>query len=310
MTAKPNGVAHACRLIGRRPALQHACACHDCEPSRILRRSATWEGSMIFVYRAAIVAVATFVSALAGFGAHWVLPAAYLVESKGMVGSVVGLVASLLSLVLSLLIWTTHGLFTTQQSQLQTIGSSIIRLDLVLEAYGPEAERGRALLREHVERIRARLWSNLDERRFIYHAVYHADVPEDVHRMIAFFVSLRPANDEQGQYLASARDILGTIVETQVTIIRSLVNRVPFLLLVVVLGWSCVLFFGYGLLSDVDALTIVLAALGAICVASAVLLILELSDPYSGLFRMPHEGFDGVVRVLTKGPEMAADSET
>ena len=120
---------------------------------------------MIFVYRAAIVAVATFVSALAGFGAHWVLPAAYLVESKSMVGYVVGLVASLLSLVLSLLIWTSYGLFNTQQSQLQTIGSSIIRLDLVLEAYGPEAERGRALLREHVERIRARLWANLDERR-------------------------------------------------------------------------------------------------------------------------------------------------
>jgi hypothetical protein len=265
---------------------------------------------MIFVYRAAIVAVATFVGALAGFGAHWVLPTAYVVESKGMVSSVVGLVASLLSLVLSLLIWTSYGLCTTQQSQLQTIGSSIIRLDLVLEAYGPEAERGRGLLREHVKRIRARLWSSLDERRFIYHAVYHTDVPEDVHRMIAFFVSLRPANDEQRQYLASARDILGTIVETQVTMIRSLVNRVPFLLLVVVLGWSCMLFFGYGLLSDVDALTIVLAAVGAICVASAVLLILELSDPYSGLFRMPHEGFDGLVRVLTRGAGMAADAET
>jgi hypothetical protein len=261
---------------------------------------------MIFVYRAAIVAVATFVSALAGFGAHSVLPAAYVAESKGMVGLVVGLVASLLSLVLSLLIWTGHGLCTAQQSQLQTIGSSIIRLDFVLKAYGPEAEPGRALLREHVERIRARLWSNLNERGFIY----RADVPEDVHRMIAFFVSLRPANDEQRQYLASARDIFGTIVETQVTIVRSLVDRVPSLLLVVVLGWSCVLFFGYGLLSDVDALTIVLAALGAICVASAVLLILELSDPYSGLFRMPHESFDGLVRLLTNGAGKAADAET
>ena len=144
----------------------------------------------------------------------------------------------------------------------------------------------------------------------IYNAIFHADVPEDVDRMIAFFVSLRPANDEQRQYLTSARDIFGTIVETQVTIFRSLVDRVPFLLLVVVVGWSCVLFFGYGLLSDVDALTIVLAALGAICVASAVLLVLELSDPYSGLFRMPHEGFDGIVRALTKGAEMAANPET
>jgi hypothetical protein len=71
-----------------------------------------------------------------------------------------------------------------------------------------------------------------------------------------------------------------------------------------------VLFFDYGLLSDVDSLTVVLAALGAICVASAVFLILELSDPYSGLFKMPHEGFDGIVRVLTTGVEMAGDAET
>jgi hypothetical protein len=81
-------------------------------------------------------------------------------------------------------------------------------------------------------------------------------------------------------------------------------------LLVVVLRWSCELFFGYGLLSDVDALTIVLAALGAICVASAVLLILELSDPDSGLSRMSHEGFDGLAQVLTKGAEMGVDAET
>jgi hypothetical protein len=45
---------------------------------------------MIFFRRAAIVAVATFVSALAGFGAHSALPAAYVAESKGMVGLVVG----------------------------------------------------------------------------------------------------------------------------------------------------------------------------------------------------------------------------
>ena len=67
----------------------------------------------------AIVALATFVSALIGFGVHGLLPAAYEVESKGMVGSVVGLVGSLLSLVLSLLIWTSHGLFSAQQMERQ-----------------------------------------------------------------------------------------------------------------------------------------------------------------------------------------------
>ena len=106
---------------------------------------------MVFVYRAAIVAFATFVSAMAGFGLQWLLPGAYVADSKGMIGSVVGLVAALLSIVLGLLIWTSHGLFAEQQSQLLTVGAALIRFDYALKAYGPEAAGGRALLREHAE---------------------------------------------------------------------------------------------------------------------------------------------------------------
>ena len=258
---------------------------------------------MVFVYRAAIVALATFVSALVGFGVQGLLPAAYVVESKGMVGSVVGLVASLLSLVLSLLIWTSHGLFTAQQSQLQTIGRAIFELDSALAAYGSEAAPARALLRDHVKRIRARLWeAGVADRRYII----HANLPEDILGARDFFASLHPGNEEQTRAVESAKVAFGTIIDTQVTMIRSLVNRVPNLLLNVVLGWSCVLFFGDGLLSTLDAVTVVLAALGSSAVASAVFLILELSDPYSGLFRMPDEGFDELDALLAKSSEFAA----
>src|ERR1700733_1063081 len=107
---------------------------------------------MVFVRRAATVALLTFAGALAGFGVHGFLPASYVVESRSMAGSVVGLVASLLSLVLSLLIWTSHGLFTSQQSQLQTIGRSIIQLDFALTGYGCGATPGRGPLAAHVTR--------------------------------------------------------------------------------------------------------------------------------------------------------------
>jgi hypothetical protein len=254
---------------------------------------------MVFARRAVTVALLTFASALAGFGVRALLPAGYIVESQSMVGSVVGLVASLLSLVLSLLIWTSYGLFTTQQSQLQTIGRSIIQLHFALTGYGSEAIQGRALLSEHVKRLRARLWDGLAARR----AFYHAAMPEDVLGMRAFFVSLHPTNDEQKHVLTNVRDLFGSIVDTQMAMIRSLVDRVPNMLLNVVLGWSCLLFFGYGLLSTFDAVTVVMAALGATAVASAVFLILELSDPYSGMFIMPHESFDELIRILSKARE-------
>jgi hypothetical protein len=70
------------------------------------------------------VALAAFVSALAGFSLQWLLSAAYLADSKGMIGSVVGLVAALVSIVLGLLIWTSHGQFREQQSQLQTVAGT------------------------------------------------------------------------------------------------------------------------------------------------------------------------------------------
>ena len=232
---------------------------------------------MAFVYRASVAAVATFVSALLGFGAHGLLPAAYVVESKGMVGSVVGLVGSLLSLVLSLLIWTSHGLLSTQQTQLQTIGRAIVQLHFALAAYGAEGAIVRARLRDHVRQIRARLWEDgVDARR----SIIHSHLPEDLLTAQVSFASLVPGSEEQRHALETAKSAFGVIVDTQLTILRSLVDRVPNLLLNIVLGWSCLLFFGYGLLSAFDALTMVLAALGAVAVASAVFLILEMSDPF------------------------------
>ncbi len=258
---------------------------------------------MIFVYRSAIVSLVTFMSALAGFVLQRLLPASYVAESKGMIGSVVGLDATLLALVLGLLIWTSHGLFTAQQGQMQTIGRSIVLLDLALAAYGPEAAAGRRELRASLGRARARFWTDDPRGRRVFG---YADLSAEVLPMRGVFESLRPANDEQRQHLAAARDLFGTIVDTQLTMIRSLVNPVPNLLLTVVVGWACLLFFGYGLMSAINVLTTIMAALGALSVGSAAFLILELSDPYVGVFRMPLTGFDALMKALTPADQGGA----
>ena len=207
---------------------------------------------MIFIRRAAIVSFVTFASALLGFGLQWRLPASYVADSKGMVLSIVGLDATLLALVLGLLIWTSHNLFTAQQTQLQTIGRSMILLDLAFAGYGPEAAQGRRELRESLKRARARFWIDDPRGRRV---VVYSELSAEVLPMRAVFASLSPTSDDQRQHLATARDLFGTIVETQLTMIRSLVNPVPNLLLIVVVGWACVLFFGYGLLSAINLLT-------------------------------------------------------
>jgi len=79
-------------------------------------------------------------------------------DAKGAITTIQGLVTLLLALVLGLLIWTSHGVYATQQSEAQTLGSQILQLDLTLEHYGPEAERGRELLRKELVAARERFW--------------------------------------------------------------------------------------------------------------------------------------------------------
>ena len=108
--------------------------------------------------RTLIVALLTFASGLLGFFLQWLLPVQYVADAKGMIGSIIGLVTLLLALVLGLLVWASYGVYTNQSTESQSLGPLILKLDIALEQYGPEASRGRDLLRAAVVRARERFW--------------------------------------------------------------------------------------------------------------------------------------------------------
>ena len=116
----------------------------------------------------------------------------------------------------------------------------------------------------------------------------------------AFFAALDPQTPEQRDLLATAKSLSTTILQTQMLMSRQLANPVPSLLLIVVLCWSALLFFGFGLLASLNPVTVVAEAFGAISVASAVFLILEFSEPYSGVFKIKPRGIDLVLEALIK----------
>ena len=60
-----------------------------------------------------------------------------------MIGGVVGHLTLLLVLVIGLLIWTAYGVFSTQQTELQTIAARALEFDLEMRQYGPEADEAR-----------------------------------------------------------------------------------------------------------------------------------------------------------------------
>ncbi len=239
------------------------------------------------------VAVLTFASGLLGFLLQWLLPVQDVAGAKDIICSIIGFVTLLLALVLGLLIWTTYGAFIAQNTESQSLGPLIMRLDFTLEQYGPEADRGRDLLRAAVVRARDRFWGG----RAIGVSPY-AQLRADLHDIMAFFANLEPATEQQKQLITTAMPNFMQVVETTLLMTRRLANPAPKVLLFAVIGWAPLLFMSFGLLDAFNALSVAIAALGSIAFASAVFMILEFSQPYSGLFRISPVGVDSLISAL------------
>jgi hypothetical protein len=243
--------------------------------------------------RTLIVASLTFASGLLGFFLRWLLPVQDVAGTRGVLGSLIDFVSLLLALVLGLLIWTTYGAFIAQNTESQSLGPLILKLDFALEQYGPDADRGRDLLRAAVVRARDRFWGG----RAVGVTPY-AQLRTDLHDIMGFFASLEPATDQQKQLITTAMPNFMHVVETTLVMTRRLANPAPRLLLFVVIGWAALLFMSFGLLDAFNVLSVAIAALGSITVASAIYMILELSQPYSGLLRISPVGVDNLIAAL------------
>ncbi len=79
-----------------------------------------------------------------------------------------------------------------------------------------------------------------------------------------------------------------------------LIDPISWPLIITVIAWSCLLFCGFGLLSRMNATTLCVLTLGAASVASAIFLILELSQPYTSQLRVSSAGLEQVIVDLDK----------
>jgi hypothetical protein len=111
---------------------------------------------------------------------------------------------------------------------------------------------------------------------------------------------LQPSTDEQRQALATAKSAIEAIGQSRLQMSFALSAPVSYPLLLTVVGWVFSLFCGFGLMSRGGVMPVVSLAVGAVAVATAVLLILDLSNPYSGLFRASAEPLEQVLAVMGK----------
>ncbi len=232
--------------------------------------------------------VAAFASALLGLAfREYLADRLRLDNARDMIGGVMGLVITLVALVLGLLIWTAFGVFSTQKTELQVMAANALEFNQETREYGPEAAHARALMRADLVWAHKQFWG--DDR------TKAAALEASIHNMDNLSVTLdhlEPANDPQKSLLADAKRNYTAIWQNRILMSLQGIDAVSWPILYVVSAWTCIAFFMTGLNSTSSRATIAVAALGSFCVASAMFLILELSQPYSSGIRVSSDGID------------------
>jgi Protein of unknown function (DUF4239) len=242
------------------------------------------------------VAVLMFAAGVLGLFLQRILPEHHTKDhSRDMIGAMIGLITLLLALVLGLLIWTAYGVFSVQKSELQTMAARALEFDLEMAQYGPEGKQGREVLRRDLVWAVEQFWGSDESRAAAYDASY-----ANMDSMSKLLENLHPETDAQRGLLAEARAHYGAIGETRLLMSLQLIDAVSWPLLITVTSWSCLLFCGFGLLSRVNATTLVALALGACSVASAIFLILDFSQPYTSPLRISPAALEQVIVDLDK----------
>lgn len=245
--------------------------------------------------RATVVGLTTFAASALGMLLQDLVAPDVLTASKGAVGAMIGLVSLLLALVLGFLVYTAFSVFAAQQSEAYSLGPIVADIDLALEHYGPEGASGRAGLRASLERSRVRFFGDAQQgpRPFTFEEMKAIFAGLD-----GYFDSLQPATERQRRLLTKAWDLARTYQDTQMLMTRQLASPFPPHVLTIVICWAAALFLGNELVATPNAVTVIADLAGAISIATAIFLILELSSPYTGLIRISPAGVDSVLHAL------------
>jgi hypothetical protein len=231
-----------------------------------------------------IVFGVSFAGALVGMVLNVKLPSHHKeADATDAVKLVMGLIATIAALVLSLLIATAHSSYDSQESEVQALGIHVVQLDRVLVRFGPDAVEARSLLRELVEAQLKRIWPNEGAERVNLRAPIASDTGEELFEQV---VKLPATTDAQRYGKSRALQLLVQLEDTRRLLYEQAGGSLSWPFFAILVFWLVMLFVGFGFFTRWNATVLAAFFVGALSVAGAIFLILEMNRPYSGLMQI------------------------
>ena len=232
----------------------------------------------------AIICCCAFGAAMLGIALNPRLPNHHRdPDSRDVVKLVMGLIATVSALVLGLLISSGNNAFAQQQSEIQHLGAKLVQLNRSLEVFGPDSIAARTELRRIVASEIARLWPSKES------AVDVAPLPQlqiELENLFHQVEVLPAATETQHEARTHAIQLLTDVGETRRILDEQAQGSLSEPFLMILVFWLCVLFLGFGLFARLNATVVLALMLGAMSVAGAIFLILEMNRPYAGVIRL------------------------
>jgi hypothetical protein len=203
-------------------------------------------------------------------------------DSQEVVRLGVGLIATIAALVLGLMIASAKSSFDTQTGQIKQITADILLLDTLLAEYGPEALPIRQRIRGAIAGFAAQLWYEKETgppRPF--------ETNTAAERIYMDIQTLAPQTDLQKSLLARAVRVATDLAQTRLLLFAETDNAIPPPFIAVLVIWLVIIFASFSLFAELNATTFSFLALFALSASCAIYLILELSQPFTGLMQIP-----------------------
>lgn len=208
------------------------------------------------------------------------IPAEHLsADSRDTIKLAMGLVVTMTALLLGLLVGSSKGSFDGSRGQVMQLAAKIALLDRVLIHFGPTAEPARVQLRRTVSEGIVRLWP--------VEGSTQASDPRLGDQLLAAINGLDVRDDAQRALRSQAVNLTIELAHIRAQLEAQSAPSVSMPLLAAVVVWLIVIFLAFSLLAPQNRITLTALVASALSVSVAILLILELDQPFEGLFMIP-----------------------
>lgn len=217
-------------------------------------------------------------------------------DVKDVIKLGLGLIATMSALVLGLLVSTAKGSYDAKRTQLVQMSADLILVDRSLALYGSETRGARAALHDLV----AELIDQIHTLRGKLPKQGSSELRSGVADFYQMVRSLSPASEDQKSLKQEALSRSFDVAEIRALAVAKESSSIPTPFLVVLVFWLTILFAGFGLFAPPNLTAVMTLCVCALSASAALLLILDMDQPMTGLMQISIEPLRNALAVIDK----------